>query len=338
MPLWWSSSRSTFARDGDRVDFEDPSRIRQKVGLILSASAIQPSRKVPQMLNAVRDGLLTPDQKAKYDELGYVLVPDFFSPEEIDVIGREAEIELSTPSPRRVFESDGNFVRAVHGSHLEVPFFQQLIGLPRFVSNAEQLLDDQVYIHQFKINAKRALGGERWEWHQDSYFWKHEDGMPSDNAVNFVVHLDEATAANGPLMLVPGSHKKGLLPARIAVDEAAVRGDGTPDWNRTVSAKLKHELDREALAQAMSENGVDVITGPAGSVLLFHPTMLHGSASNMSPFDRRLLILSYNGVSNALATIADPRPEFLASRRFAPVVRAGCDSVAELDRTPELVC
>jgi hypothetical protein len=34
----------------------------------------------------------------------------------------------------------------------------------------------------------------------------------------------------------------------------------------------------------------------------------------MSPHDRRLLLITYNSVDNVPEPVADPRPEFLASR------------------------
>lgn len=254
-------------------------------------------------------------QLRQYTTNGYVVIDDFFTAKEIRHISEHADLDLQNDSPRRVLESSSGFVRAVHGSHLEVPFFRSLIRISRFVNLAQQILDDQVYIHQFKINAKKAYGGELWEWHQDSYFWKHEDGMPTDNSVNFVVHLDEANDANGPLMLIPGSHRNGLL----SYHTDQVSDDPKDAWKSTVSVALKHHLDHEALAALAQNNGIQAVTGRPGSVLVFHPTLVHGSTGNMSPFDRRLLILSYNAVSNALGEVESPRPEFLAGRTFTPI-------------------
>ncbi len=68
-------------------------------------------------------------------------------------------------------------------------------------------------MHQFKINAKAAFDGEVWQWHQDYGTWARDDGMPEPRAMNIAVFLDEVMPINGPLMLIPKSHKHGMLAA-----------------------------------------------------------------------------------------------------------------------------
>ena len=76
-----------------------------------------------------------------------------------------------------------------------------------------QLLDEDVYMHQYKVNAKAAFDGEVWQWHQDFGTWHRDDEMPEPRAMNIAVYLDDVTPANGPLLFIPGSHKDGTLPA-----------------------------------------------------------------------------------------------------------------------------
>lgn len=277
------------------------------------------------------DAMLPTDTTTKdYQKQGYFVLRDVFTPNEIDLLRAEADNELRANNERVVREPDGETVRATHGSHQYSPFFGNLVRLPRLLSVVEQLLDGPVYVHQFKINAKAALGGEQWEWHQDYYFWHVEDAMPEPRAVNMVIHVDEANDLNGPLLVIPGSHKLAEIgtTTRSAneVAEEDVSGEES-DWRRTVSASLKHTLDKEALRKAMTELGVHAITAPAGSVLVFHPSLLHGSAGNMSPFDRRLVIISYNSTSNTLSHVKRPRPEFLASRDFSAVIPLAEDAL-----------
>ena len=76
-----------------------------------------------------------------------------------------------------------------------------------------QLFGEPLYMHQFKINAKAPFDGEVWQWHQDYGTWARDDGMPEPRAMNIAVFLDEVMAINGPLMLIPKSHKHGVLAA-----------------------------------------------------------------------------------------------------------------------------
>ena len=86
---------------------------------------------------------------------------------------------------------------------------------------AQRILQDEVYVHQFKVNAKLAFRGEVWEWHQDYIFWRNEDGMPTDNVVTLALFLDEVNEFNGPLLFVPGSHKLDILPHRPIGEHSA---------------------------------------------------------------------------------------------------------------------
>jgi ectoine hydroxylase len=257
---------------------------------------------------------LTPAQLQQYDTHGYVLLHDVFNPDELAGLQAHATEDLATDSPRRTREANSGLVRATHGAHLEKAFFRDVVRMPRLLDLAEQIVGSGVYVHQFKINAKAALGGELWEWHQDSFFWLHEDGMEKPGAVNVLIHLDEVTEFNGPLLVIPGSHRKGEIEAKQA-------GGGGEDWRETVSARLKYTLDEQTLRALVDEHGIEPVKGPPGTVLVFHPAIVHGSSGNMSPYARRLLILSYNSCDNALAEVAQPRPEFLAARDFTPLDR-----------------
>ena len=61
-------------------------------------------------------------------------------------------------------------------------------------------------------------------------------------------------------------------------------------------------------------------TGKAGMVLFFHDLILHGSYENMAHRSRPIIYLTYNRLDNAPAMVAAPRPEFVASRNFSPVL------------------
>ena len=45
-------------------------------------------------------------------------------------------------------------------------------------SRCKQYFGEDVYVHQFKLNAKAAFEGDVWQWHQDYGTWARDDGMP----------------------------------------------------------------------------------------------------------------------------------------------------------------
>jgi ectoine hydroxylase len=52
---------------------------------------------------------------------------------------------------------------------------------------------------------------------------------------------------------------------------------------------------------------------------------VHGSAPNISPFNRTIVIITFNSVANALPPMPNPRPEFLASRTSKEIVPVADD-------------
>jgi ectoine hydroxylase len=184
------------------------------------------------------------------------------------------------------------------------------------------VLEDEVYVHQFKVNAKQAFGGEVWEWHQDYVFWRNEDGMPAARVLNATLYLDEVNEFNGPLLLIPGSHQYGVIEPRVREKESGggdAMGMGA-GWASDVSATLTYSFGKETVGELVERHGMVSSCGPAGSVLLFHPDLVHGSAPNMSPFDRALLLVTYNSVHNLPVPGANPRPDFLCARDHTPLV------------------
>jgi len=258
---------------------------------------------------------ITDDQVRSYRENGFLLLPALFGPEEVAAMKAELPAIFAEDTPARVLEKGTGVVRSVYGSHTTRETFAQMVRDPRLLEPARRILEDEVYVHQFKINAKLAFRGEVWEWHQDYIFWRNGDGVPTNRILTVAVFLDEVNEFNGPLLFVPGSHRRGVI-------EPSGRKGGDsmePSWKADVAAALSYTVEQDTLAEMVAEGGMAGPRGVAGSVLFFDGNVVHGSAPNMSPFDRVLTLVTYNAVSNAPAPRENPRPEFLCSRDFAPL-------------------
>src|SRR5688572_23107405 len=157
---------------------------------------------------------LTPEQLKQFDDDGYLFFPNYFSPEETAILKSEIPGVFAQRREENVREKTGDVVRTAFAVHTWHPVFEALIHHPAFVGPAEQLLGDQTYIHQFKINGKAAFDGDVWQWHQDYGTWKADDDMPEARAMNLAVFIDEVNEFNGPLWFIPRSHKKGAIDAR----------------------------------------------------------------------------------------------------------------------------
>lgn len=278
---------------------------------------------------------LQEEQLREYEENGFILLPGYFSPTEVEVMKTQLPAVFSEDSPRRVVEKERKTVRSVYGSHQTNPVFEVLARHPRLVEPAIELLDHSVYIYQFKINAKSAFSGDVWEWHQDYIFWNKEDGMPTAQVTNAAVFLDAVTEFNGPLFLIPGSHREGMIDssaqAALAVQQVNQHQvyQNSPAWISNLTADLKYSLSRECVASLVNKYGLYCLKAQAGSVLFFHSNLVHASPSNISPFDRVVVIVTFNSTANAPRPHEITRPEFLVSRDSRSITPASDDALLQ---------
>jgi len=86
-----------------------------------------------------------------------------------------------------------------------------------------------------------------------------------------------------------------------------------------LTADLKYALDKRTISGMVERYGIIAPKGPAGSVMFFHGNLVHASTNNISPFDRVVIIITYNSVENVPVEMENARPEFLVSRDVRPV-------------------
>lgn len=217
-----------------------------------------------------------------------------------------------------MFERNSNIVRSIYGVHFSSDLFDGAARQERIVEPVRKILKNDVYVYQSKINLKGAFDGDVWDWHQDYVYWHKEDGMPACKVLTVAVFLDDVTEFNGPLMLIPGSHRHGVLNSRIMESHPAGYED-KPDWVANLTADLKYTIDRNVISELVQANGIVSAKGSAGSVLIFDGNIVHASPANISPLARTLLLYTYNRVDNAPEVGKLHRPDFLVSRDSRPI-------------------
>ena len=114
------------------------------------------------------------------------------------------------------------------------------------------------------------------------------------------------------------SHQKGVMSPSGPPHSNSIQDSSS--WVANVSADLKYSLAHDTVEKIVSEHGLLAPKGPAGSALFFHPNLVHGSAPNISPYDRTLVLITYNSVENIPNPVEHPRPEFLVARNHKPIV------------------
>jgi ectoine hydroxylase len=255
---------------------------------------------------------LTEAQQQQFDRDGYLFFPSLFSPEEAAYLKTEAE-KIYQEEREEVWREASGVARTAFAAHTYNEGFRRLGAHPRMIEPVSQLLDGDLYMHQFKVNAKAAFDGEVWQWHQDYGTWKRDDEMPEPRAMNIAVFLDDVTAANGPLLFIPGSHKVGVVEAGHDLETTSY-----PLWT----------LDRAKVTELAERGGCVAPTGPAGSMLMFSSLLVHASPPNISPFGRIIVYLSLCHVDNHIR--AFNRKEWIAHRDFTPIKALADDCLTEL--------
>jgi ectoine hydroxylase len=249
--------------------------------------------------------MLNADQRRTYEEQGFLLLTDWFTASESDALLAETARLSGEDMPQRILEADGETVRSVYWVHGLSDLFGRLVRDRRSVEPARDLLGGDVYVYQTQLNPKAPLRGDSWEWHQDYVFWARDDGMPRPDALNVAVFLDDVTEFNGPMFLIPGSHREARS------DDTATVAEG---WANTLTADLRHKVELPALARMVGSRGIASARGPKGTVLVFDSRLLHASQPNLTPFPRTVLFIRYASVDNVLRPVPEPRPEWLACR------------------------
>ncbi|MDC0435382.1 phytanoyl-CoA dioxygenase family protein [bacterium] len=251
---------------------------------------------------------LSSDQLTQFEEEGWIFLPECFSSKEVAVLKSEAEGIYDEERPE-VWRETSGAPRTAFAAHTYNEAFSILGRHPRLINPLEQVFGEKVYMHQYKINAKASFTGDVWQWHQDYGTWARDDGMPEPRAMNIAVFLDEVFPFNGPLMLIPRSHKHGVLNASHDTSTTSY-----PLWT----------LSNEEVEKLVNEGGLIAPTGKPGGVLMFHGNLVHGSAGNITPFPRKIVYLTLNAVSNYIRT--PTREEWIAHQDFTPI--ESCDDDA----------
>ncbi len=252
---------------------------------------------------------LDAQQVKQFNEEGWLFLPELFSEAEVKILRAEAENIYNDDRPE-VWREKSGAPRTAFAAHLYNEAFGILGRHPRLVNPVEQLFGEQLYMHQFKINAKAKFDGDVWQWHQDYGTWQRDDGMPEPRAMNIAVFLDEVFPYNGALMVIPKSQHDGVFAAGHDTSTTSY-----PLWT----------LDNDKVQSLYDKGGLVVPTGKPGGVLMFHGNLVHGSGGNITPLPRKIVYLTLNSVSNFICK--PTRPEFIAHRDFTPIVPCGDDAL-----------
>lgn len=163
---------------------------------------------------------------------------------------------------------DAPEVRRIKLPHRVRPEFRAFAADPALTGVLAPLLGPDIRLHGGKINLKSGVGGDPVEWHQDWAFYPHTN----DDILAVGVMLDDMDEDNGPVLMMPGTH----------------RG---PVYDHHAGGFFAGAIDPERCGLDFGDAAT--VTGRAGSISVHHVRLVHGSAANRSGRPRRLLLWEY---------------------------------------------
>ncbi|MDB6170287.1 MAG: phytanoyl-CoA dioxygenase [Verrucomicrobia bacterium] len=192
---------------------------------------------------------------------GFVILPDLIAPAECDRLKAEA---------RRVLDTHAQPGASVH-LHMAAtsPLFRELSEDPRVLGPLRELMPQGVMFLSDKIVYKSATKTFPTPWHIDCFYWRN-----TRPKLSVWIPLDDATAANGTLTVVPGSHRK--------------------DWQMVKKGLANGEFHDEVSNADWREGDVVTCAIRRGTGIVFSDRLVHGSTPNAAGTDRYAIISTYH--------------------------------------------
>ncbi|MCY4093664.1 MAG: phytanoyl-CoA dioxygenase family protein [Gammaproteobacteria bacterium] len=218
-------------------------------------------------------------QREKYETDGYVVIQDVIDVATLnelrrvtdDLVGqaRDTTEHTSTLDLDPSHTPEKPLVRRIKHPYFAHPFYQSIAAHPPLMAVLSELIGDDIRLRTGgKVNLKLAGDGAAVEWHQDWAFYPHTN----QDVLAVGMLLDDMGPDNGPLLVLPGSHKG-------------------PIYNHHSQGLFCGAIDVKR--EGLDVSGARELHATAGSITVHHARLVHGSAVNRSTRARRILFYVY---------------------------------------------
>ena len=212
---------------------------------------------------------LSPAQVARYERDGFLSPLAALTPE--DAAAARANLEAFEQSVGGPLTAEATDARYRSRTHVLLAWVHALTRHPAILDAVEGLIGPDILVYTSTWFIKEPESGAIAAWHQDATYF----GLRPYVHVTAWLALTEATAENGCMEFLPGSHRGGQRPHRAGAVAGSV--------NRAGQAVVG-EVDDATAAHAPLR---------AGEFSLHHTLCLHRSQPNQSAGRRIGLAISY---------------------------------------------
>jgi phytanoyl-CoA hydroxylase len=225
---------------------------------------------------------LAQQQIADYEKDGFLIVPDFLTPGEVDKLyGIATGDDTMSKHAFDLNDQTGKKTKLTLWYNPGDDPYGLLTRSKRVVGSVDKLLYGSSPVCHFhsKLMQKEPKVGGAWEWHQDYGYWYKNEFLLPDQMMSVMVAITAATKENGCLQIIKGSHKMGRIEHGFAGEQVGAS---------------QHYVDLSLKTMPLI-----YVELAAGDALFFHSNLLHRSEANLSEKARWSLISCYNRQANS---------------------------------------
>jgi non-haem Fe2+, alpha-ketoglutarate-dependent halogenase len=251
--------------------------------------------------------VLTSEQMAGYEELGFVHSIPILTPEEVRYYHDHVE---------KTWSALGGRITRADALHLFFCWAWDLATHPRLLDCLEDLIGPVIVLRHTRFFYKYPKSAAWVGWHQDG----NTEQLADARVPTIWLGLTNATVENGCLRVVPRSHRLGMLSHRLRQTHHDLAYSSMSGLQPGTVAVAVEDHDPSVNPSKLAE-GLDApfdVVMKAGAFSLHHPLALHGSNPNASAEPRIGLSATYstpglhlNGAAAALVRgSVGPQPGF----------------------------
>lgn len=211
-----------------------------------------------------------------YEKNGYLILNNVISKKNLKLISKELEQEALKQKNNNAkgLSEPGVKKSLVHSLHLNPKIKKICEEQDWFQNYSKKLLKSkEIAVWNAKSNLKRRWHGSVEYYHQDFEYWSGY-GFKSSNMMSCMIFVDDHKHLNGGMWIFKGSHKYRYKHEKFM----------------NINLLQKNLIPMKILDKLSKKYEPISLNIKAGSCLFFHCKLIHGSAHNISPYDRRMIL------------------------------------------------
>lgn len=195
--------------------------------------------------------------KQTFKDKGFVLIRNFFSPEEIKQLIADIQETAGQKDAGDVLDVGNLKFHALLMHRSEK--LRQFIAQPKIIDFLTHFMGPDIWVRWDQAVEKRP-GAGTFPWHQDNSY----SGLV-DPHFQFWISLTKMTKDNGGIWLVPGSHRK----------------------------HIKHAIDGRHTVADPNNQEEFFVSAEIGDIVLFNSKLLHSTTPNITEESRWAYVVEY---------------------------------------------